>query len=107
MKPYRVSVRFYPDRGQEKKVIDFLKQLPEKKINRFIVDAVTEKISENPVSLSASDLSAIRDIVRDELRGVTFAAPPDEPAPDITELTEEENVANQESVLADMDAFFS
>ena len=107
MKPYRVSVRFYPDRGQEKKAIDYLKQLPEKKINRFIVDAVTEKIAADPISLPASVLDAIREIVRDELRGVTFAVPPDEPAPDITELTEEENAANQESVLADMDAFFS
>ena len=107
MKPYRVSVRFYPDRGQEKKAIDFLKQLPEKKINRFIVDAVTEKIAASPVSLSASDLSAIREIIRDELRNVTFAAPTEKPTPDITELTEEENAANQESVLEDMDAFFS
>ena len=107
MKPYRVSVRFYPDRGQEKKAIDFLKQLPEKKINRFIVDAVTEKIAGIPVSLSASDLSAIREIVRDEFRNVIFAAPPEKQTPDITELTEEENAANQESVLADMDAFFS
>ncbi len=107
MKPYRVSVRFYPDKGQEKKAIDFLKQLPEKKINRFIVDAVTEKIAGIPVSLSAGDLSAIREIVRDELRCVTLAAPPEKKSPDITELTEEENTANQESVLADMDAFFS
>ena len=107
MKPYRASVRFYPNRGQEKKVIDFLKQLPEKKINRFIVDAVTEKIAAAPVSLSASDLSAIREIVRDELRGVTFAAPSEKKTQTITELTEEENAANQESVLADMDAFFS
>ena len=107
MKPYRVSVRFYPDKGQEKTAIDFLKQLPEKKINRFIVDAVTEKIAGIPVSLSAGDLSAIREIVRDELRCVTLAAPPEKKSPDITELTEEENAANQESVLADMDAFFS
>ena len=107
MKPYRVSVRFYPDRAQEQRAIAYLKQLPEKKINRFIVDAVTEKISASPVSLSASDLSAIREIVRDELRGVTFAAPSEKKSPDITELTEEENTANKESVLADMDAFFS
>ena len=107
MKPYRVSVRFYPDRAQEQRAVVYLKQLPEKKISRFIVDAVTEKIAASAVSLSVGDLSAIREIVRDELRGVTFAVPPDEPAPDITELTEEENAANQESVLADMDAFFS
>ena len=107
MKPYRVSVRFYPDRAQEQRAVAYLKQLPEKKISRFIVDAVTEKIAASAVSLSAGDLSAIREIVRDELRGVTFAAPPDKPAPDITELTEEENAANKESVLADMDAFFS
>ena len=107
MKPYRVSVRFYPDKGQEKKTIDFLKQLPEKKINRFIVDAVTEKIAAAPVSLSAGDLDAIRQIIKNELRGVSFAAPSDTKSPVITELTEEENAANQESVLADMDAFFS
>ena len=107
MKPYRVSVRFYPDRAQEQRAILYLKQLPEKKINRFIVDAVTEKVAASPVSLSAGDLNAIREIVREELRGVTFAAPTDKPAPDITELTEEENAANQESVLEDMDAFFS
>ncbi len=107
MKPYRVSVRFYPDRVQEQRAIAYLKQLPEKKINRFIVDAVTEKIVASPVSLSAGDLSAIREIVRYELRNVTFAAPPEKPKPYITELTEEENAANQESVLEDMDAFFS
>lgn len=107
MKPYRVSVRFYPDRAQEQRAIAYLKQLPEKKISRFIVDAVTEKIAACAVSLSAGDLSAIREIVRDELRGATFAVPQDNPALDITELTEEENAANQESVLADMDAFFS
>ncbi len=107
MKTYRVSVRFYPDRGQEKKAIDFLKQLPEKKINRFIVDAVSEKIKASPVSLSAGDLDAIREIIKDELSGVTFAAPVEKATPGITELTEEENTANQESVLADMDVFFS
>ena len=107
MKPYRVSVRFYPDRAQEQRAIAYLKELPEKKISRFIVDAVTEKIAASPVSLSAGDLSAIREIVRDELRGVTFAAPSEKQTQTITELTEEENAANQESVLADMDAFFS
>ena len=107
MKPYRVSVRFYPDRGQEKKAIDFLKQLPEKKINRFIVDAVSEKIKAIPVSLSAGDLDAIREIVKDELRGVPFAVPVEKTTPEITELTEEESTANQESVLEDMDVFFS
>ena len=107
MKPYRVSVRFYPDRGQEKKAIDFLKQLPEKKINRFIVDAVSEKIKASPVSLSAGDLDAIREIIKDELSGISFAAPSKKKSSDITELTGEENAANQESVLADMDAFFS
>ena len=71
------------------------------------MDAVTEKIAASPVSLSASDLSAIREIVRDELRGVTFSTPSEKKSPDITEMTEEENAANQESVLADMDAFFS
>ena len=49
MKPYRVSVRFYPDREREQWAIEYLKQLPEKKINRFIVDAVTEKIAASPV----------------------------------------------------------
>ena len=107
MKPYRASVRFYPDRERERYAVEYLKQLPEKKINRFIVDAVTEKIAANPVSLSASDLSAIREIVREELRGVTFETPPEKPTQGITELTEEEDATNQESVLADMDAFFS
>ena len=107
MKPYRVSVRFYADRKNERRTIDYLKQLPEKTINRFIVDAVIEKLQGGDCSLSAGDLTAIREIVRDELGGVTFAAPSDKPAPDITELTAEENAANQESVLADMDAFFS
>ena len=107
MKPYRVSVRFYADREIERKAIDYLKKLPEKTINRFIVDAVIEKLQGGDCSLSTGDLSAIREIVRDELRGVTFAAPPEKKMPEITELTEEENAANQESVLADLDAFFS
>ena len=107
MKPYRVSVRFYSDRERENRAIEYLKRLPEKKINRFIVDAVTEKIIDTGISLSASNLNAIRAIVRDALRGVTFAAPSGKKSPEITELTEEENTANKESVLADMDAFFS
>ena len=107
MKPYRVSVRFYADRENERRAIGYLKQLPEKTINRFIVDAVSEKIKAIPVSLSAGDLDAIREIVKDELRGVPFAAQVEKTTPEITELTEEENTANQESVLADMDAFFS
>ena len=107
MKPYRVSVRFYADREIERRTIDYLKQLPEKTINRFIVDAVIEKLQGCDCSLSAGDLSVIRKIVRDELRCVTLAAPPKKKSPDITELTEEENAANQKSVLADMDAFFS
>ena len=107
MKPYRVSVRFYADRKNERRTIDYLKQLPEKTINRFIVDAVIEKLQGGDCSLSAGDLSAIREIVRDEMRCVTLAAPSEKKMPDITELTEEENTANQESVLADMDEFFS
>ena len=107
MKPYRVSVRFYPDRERENRAIEYLKRLPEKKINRFIVDAVTEKIIETGISLPASDLSAIREILREELRNVTIGSPPGKRTSGITELTEEENTANKESVLADMDAFFS
>ena len=107
MKPYRVSVRFYGDRDNERRAIDYLKQLPEKTINRFIVDAVIEKLQGGDCSLSAGDLAAIREIVRKELRGVTLTAPSEKKSPDITELTEEENAANQKSVLADMDAFFS
>ena len=107
MKPYRVSVRFYPDRERENRAIEYLKRLPEKKINRFIVDAVTEKIINTGISLSASDLEMIREIVRDELQNVTIGSLPEKKTPEITELTEEENTANKESVLADMDAFFS
>ena len=107
MKPYRVSVRFYPDRERENRAIEYLKRLPEKKINRFIVDAVTEKIINTGISLSASDLDAIREIVRDELQNVTIGSPSEKKSPEITELTEEENTTNKESVLADMDAFFS
>ena len=107
MKPYRVSVRFYADRENERRAIGYLKQLPEKTINRFIVDVVIEKMQGGDCSLSAGDFDAIREIVKDELRGVTFAAPSEKKSPDITELSEEENAANQESVLADMDAFFS
>ena len=107
MKPYRVSVRFYGDRDNERRAIDYLKQMPEKTINRFIVDVVIEKLQGGDCSLSVSDLSAIREIVRAEMRCVTLAAPYEKKMPDITELTEEENAANQESVLADMDAFFS
>ena len=107
MKPYRVSVRFYPDRERENRAIENLKRLPEKKINRFIVDAVTEKIINTGISLSASDLEMIREIVRDELQNVTIGSLPEKKTPEITELTEEENAANKESVLADMDAFFS
>ena len=107
MKPYRVSVRFYPDRERENRAIEYLKRLPEKKINRFIVDAVTEKIINTGISLSASDLDAIREIVRDELQNVTIGSLSEKKTPGITELTEEEKTANKESVLADMDAFFS
>ena len=107
MKPYRVSVRFYADRENERRTIDYLKKLPEKTINRFIVDAVIEKLQGGDCSLSAGDFLAFREIVREELNSASIIQPAEKKKEAPQQLTEEESAANQESVLSDLDAFFS
>ena len=106
---YRINVRFDMSKEAEKAAAEYLAKLSEQGSgtrNRFIVEAVIEKINrvENEGSISLDD---IRAMFREELQGVSFVKPasPPKPVNINTELTEEEKEENDASVMAALEMF--
>ena len=103
MSKYRINVRFDTDDPKQAEAVKFLQSLEHSR-NAFIVSAVLEAISGKDATNIIS-LEEIRRIIREELQEVSFVAAPSVFQSTKTELTEEEQVQNEKSVLDDLEMF--
>lgn len=103
MSKYRINVRFDLDKPKEAKAAQYLQSL-DKSRNAFMVTAVLNEMQRQS-SASSFLLEDIRRVIREELQEVSFAAafPVFEQVQ--PELTEEQQVENEKSVLDDLEMF--
>ena len=108
MNSRRLNVRFNLDNPDEKNANDFLEALAQsskQSRNKFIVEAVIEKIrfQNNPRDFTLED---IRAILREELQDVSFVSSAQQPTQTVSkELTEEQQQKNDAETLAFLDSF--
>ena len=103
---YRLNVRFDLSNAEEADAVHFLQELSEtdrKSRNRFIVTAVLEQIQQQGKAHDFS-LDDIRQVFKEELQGLTVAAPTVLPAEEQS-LSEEQKAANAASVLSALEMF--
>ena len=103
MSKYRINVRFETDEPKQAEAVKFLQSLEHSR-NAFIVSAVLEAISGKSAANNVS-LEEIRRIIWEELQEVSLVAAPPVFQPVKSELTEEEQVENEKSVLDDLEMF--
>ncbi len=101
MSKYRINVRFDLDKQKEAKAAQYLQSL-DKSRNAFMVTAVLNEMQRQTSGVLLED---IRQVIREELQEVSFAAasPVFEQAQ--PELTEEQQAENEKSVLDDLEMF--
>ena len=69
MSVYRITVRFNLEDSEERSAAEYLQGLKHGDCNRFVVNAVLERIKkENPTTVSPDLLDSIRRIFREEMR---------------------------------------
>lgn len=103
MNQYRINTRFNLTDESEREAAEYLKSLGRKR-NRFIVEAVLEKIKEK--DLNETLLEGIRQIFREEVQSVlVISTQPVLSATVSTELTEEQKAENAKNVLSDLEMF--
>ena len=104
----RLNVRFNLDNPDEKRANDYLEALAQNNKqfrNKFIVEAVIEKIrfKNNPRDFTLDD---IRAVLREELQDVSFVSSAQPTAQKLdTELTEEEKLKNNAEALSFLENF--
>ena len=103
MSKYRINVRFDLDKPKEAKAAQYLQSL-DKSRNAFIVTAVFNEI-QRQTSANAILLDDIRQVIREELQEVSFVAASPVFEQVQPELTEEQQVENEKSVLDDLEMF--
>lgn len=101
MSKYRINVRFDLDKQKEAKAAQYLQSL-DKSRNAFMVTAVLNEMQRQTSGVLLED---IRQVIREELQEVSFAAasPVFEQAQ--PELTEDQQAENEKSVLDDLEMF--
>ena len=104
----RLNVRFNLDNPDEKKANDYLDSLAKsdrQSRNKFIVQAVIEKIESFDNSRDFT-LQDIRAVIREELQDVSFVSSAQQPTQTLSkELTEEQKQKNDAETLAFLDSF--
>ena len=104
----RLNVRFNLDNPDEKSANDYLESLAEnnkQSRNKFIVEAVIEKIKslDNPRSFTLED---IRAVLREELQDISFVSSAQHSVQTVdTELTEEHQEKNDAEALSFLENF--
>ena len=101
MSKYRINVRFDLDKPMEANAAQYLQSL-DKSRNAFMVTAV---LNEMQRQTSVVLLDDIRQVIREELQEVSFAAAPPVFEQVQPELTEEQQAENEKSVLDDLEMF--
>ena len=102
MSKYRINVRFDLDKPKEANAAQYLQAL-NKSRNAFMVTAVLNEMQRQS-SASGVLLEDIRQVIREELQEVPFAASSvfEQVQP---ELTKEQQAENEKSVLDDLEMF--
>ncbi len=103
---YRLNVRFDLNNAEEAEAAVFLQRLSEtdrKSRNRFIVNAVLEQIRQQGESYDFS-LEDIRQVFKEELQGLSGAAPVALPA-EKEIVSEEQKAENAAHVLSALEMF--
>ena len=103
MSKYRINVRFDLDKPKEAKVAQYL-QVLDKSRNAFMVTAILNEM-QRQTSTNGILLDDIRQVIREELQEVSFAAGPPVFEQVQAKLTEEQQAENAKSVLDDLEMF--
>ena len=103
MSKYRINVRFDLDKPMEANAAQYLQAL-NKSRNTFMVTAVLNEMQRQS-SASGVLLEDIRQVIREELQEVSFAAASSVFEQVQLELTEEQQTENEKSVLGDLEMF--
>ena len=103
MSKYRTNVRFDLDKPKEAKAALYLKSL-DKSRNAFMVTAVLNEMQRQS-STNGILLDDIRQVIREELQEVSFAATSPVFEQVQPELTEDQQAENEKSVLDDLEMF--
>lgn len=101
MSKYRINVRFDLDKPKEANAAQYLQAL-DKSRNAFMVTAVLNEMQRQS-STNGILLDDIRQVIREELQEVSFAAAPPVFEQVQPELTEEQQAENEKSVLDDLE----
>ena len=101
MSKYRINVRFDLDKPMEENAAKYLQSL-DKSRNAFMVTAILNEMQRQTSGVLLDD---IRQVIREELQEVSFAAAPPVFEQVQPELTEEQQAENEKSVLDDLEMF--
>ena len=103
MSKYRINVRFDLDKPKEANAAKYIQSL-DKSRNAFMVTAVLNEMQRQS-SVNGFLLDDIRQVIREELQEVSFAAASSVFEQVQLELTEEQQTENEKSVLDDLEMF--
>lgn len=106
MTDYRFNVRFDTRNEAERQAAEFLRGMKRGSRNRFVIEAIAARMNGGIDKDVLAD--TLREVIRDELQCIPHAVsqPVEASAAGLTELTPEEQEANQAAALAALDEFF-
>ena len=109
MSEYRINVRFNLSDTEHTVIIDYLNSLDKEKYksrNQFIIDAIKSAIAYAEKQTSDDELlEKFREILKEELSGISVASAVPSSAGIDMELTEEEKQKNDAGAIAFLDMF--
>ena len=109
MSEYRINVRFNLSETEHTSIIDYLNSLDKEKYksrNQFIIDAIKSAIAYEEKQTSDDELlNKFREILKEELSGISVASAISSSAGIDMELTEEQKLKNDAEALAFLDMF--
>ena len=109
MSEYRINVRFNLSDTEHTAIIDYLNSLDKEKYksrNQFIIDAIKSAIAHADKQTADDELlNKFREILKEELCGISVVASTPSSAGIDMELTEEQKLKNDAEALAFLDMF--
>lgn len=109
MSEYRINVRFNLSDTEHTTIIDYLNSLDKEKYksrNQFIIDAIKSAIAYADRQTADDELlNKFREILKEELSGISVASAIPSSASIDMELTEEQKLKNDAEALAFLDMF--
>ena len=109
MSEYRINVRFNLSDTEHTAIIDYLNSLDKEKYksrNQFIIDAIKSAIAYEEKQAEDDELlGKFREILKEELCGISVVASTPSSAGIDMELTDEQKLKNDAEALAFLDMF--